>query len=564
MHKPTFAFIASCAFAVIPIGAVAASEPTVPLRQVVDEQIARGWELRKVEPSGPAADHEFLRRIYLDLIGRIPTVAEAQQFLDDPSANKRTELIDRLLDSPEYARHMQQVYSVVLMERRNDRHVTAAEWEAYLFESFSQNKPWDRLVSELLAADGTDANMRPAAKFYLDREADPHAIVRDIGRLFLGVNLQCAQCHDHPIVGDYLQKQYYGLFAFLNRSYLFTDAKEKKAYLAEKAEGDVTFSSVFEPDAGKQTTGPWLTGLEPLAEPVFAKGEEYLVAPAKDVRPVPKYSRREQLARTLPTASTAGFSKNIVNRLWAQMMGRGLVHPLEAHHSDNPPSHPELLDALAKHFEQTGYDIKAFLRELALSRTYQLSSIRPEGSSEDPIPEDSFAFAHLKPLWAEELGWSMMTAVGLLDAEMKAIEGAAKKKDPKFGAVLAQNPKWREKYLYERLRGNVAPFVRTYGSTAGQPEGEFQASLDQALFLANSGTIVNWLSPRNGNLIDRLVKTDDAQVAQQLYLAVFTRPPTAEEEQLVAAHLKESQDRTKALQELAWALVASAEFRFNH
>lgn len=565
MHAPAKHVLCCALVAWIGAGTLRA-DTDVPLRQTIDYHLARGWMLRHVEPAAPASDAEFLRRIYIDLTGRIPTVTQARQFLQDSDPDKRNRLVDQLLQSPEYARNMQQVYDVVLMERRRDRHVKQQEWGAYLYASFAENKPWDQLVSELLAADGTDEQTRPAAKFTLDREAEPHTMVRDIGRLFLGVNLQCAQCHDHPIVADYLQEQYYGLFAFLNRSFLFTDPKSKVAYVAEKAEGDVTFSSVFKPEAGKHTTGPRLIGLDPLTEPAFVKGTEYLVAPQKDIRPVPKYSRREQLARMLPTAATPGFTRNIVNRLWAQMMGRGLVHPLEAHHSDNPPSHPELLDALIEHFEASGFDIKHLLREIALSRAYQLSSQRPTpaSGSAEPVPADAFAYALLKPLWAEQLGWSVLTATGLLDTERQALEAAAKKKDPKFGAILAKDPDWQERQLFEKLGGHITQFVRTFGSTEGQPEGEFQASLDQALFLANSSPVVGYLSPRTGNLVDRLSKLKGSNAVEELYLSVYTRRPTPDETQLVTEHLANASDKTKALQELVWALIASAEFRFNH
>src|SRR5205823_1104756 len=183
---------------------------------------------------------------------------------------------------------------------------------------------------------------------------------------------------DHPLVTTYRQEHYYGLFAFFSRSFLFTDKGKKLAMLAEKADGDVSFQSVFLPKVSK-STGPRLPGGELLKEPALEKGKEYVVAPAKDVRPVPRYSRRAQLAGVLTGADNVRFKRTAADRLWALMMGRGLVHPVDFDHADNPPSHPQLLTLLADDLAARKFDVKGFLRELALSKTYQRSSIIPAG-----------------------------------------------------------------------------------------------------------------------------------------------------------------------------------------
>ena len=320
----------------------------------------------------PASDADFVRRVYLDLTGRIPTAAEARAFLDDPAPQKRPVLIDRLLASPQFTRHLANVLDVMLNERRADNGVPAAEWEKYLFDSVAANKPFDQLAREILGADGVDPVLRPAVKFYLDRHAESNLLTRDVGRTFFGVDLQCAQCHDHPLIDDYSQSEYYGLYAFLNRTSVFTDKKDKnKLYLAEKADGDVAFSSVFTKKASQ--TGPRLLGGDVIAEPVINKGEEYTVAPAADVRHVPKYSRRAQLATLATNGSNRFFNRNIANRLWAQMLGRGLVEPVDLFHSDNPPAHPQLLELLTDEIVALKFDMRAFLRQIALSQTYQRS-----------------------------------------------------------------------------------------------------------------------------------------------------------------------------------------------
>ena len=331
-------------------------------------------------PESPlCTDGEFLRRVYLDLVGRIPSAEEARKFLADPSPEKRTEIVDQLLAHPAYAQHMAQVVDLMLMERRADKYVKKAEWNSYLLTSFQQNKPFNQLAHEILAADGVDEKVRGPAKFYLDREAEPNLITREVGRMFFGMDLQCAQCHDHPSIDDYYQADYYGLFAFVSRSYLFQPDKKKPAVLAEKAEGDAKFKSVFTEEEG--STLPRLPGSVEIDEPNFAKEDAYQVKPdpkKKEVRPIPKHSRRQELANRATDGSNRVFNRNLANRLWAHMMGRGLVHPVDQHHSDNPPVQPQLLELLADELAKSKFDVKSMLRQLALSRTYQRSVDLPD------------------------------------------------------------------------------------------------------------------------------------------------------------------------------------------
>ncbi|MCA9102003.1 MAG: DUF1549 domain-containing protein, partial [Planctomycetales bacterium] len=346
--------------------------------------------------AAPSDDAEFVRRIYLDLAGRIPSADEARRFFADPAADKRERLIDLLLAGEDYPRRMQIFFDAMLMERRPDMHVPSPEWQAFLVDSFRENKPYHELVREVLSSDGSDVETRAAAKFYLDREADTNLLTRDVGRIFLGMDVQCAQCHDHPLISDYLQRDYYGIYAFLNRSYVFTSKNDKDATLAEKGEGDVTFTSVFTEETGSAV--PHLPDDAPIDEPKFADGEAYVVAPADNVRPVPKFSRREQLAALLASGQNERFRRNIANRLWGMMLGRGLVHPYDLDHSNNPPSHPELLDMLSAEFAAKNFDVKWYLRELALSQTYQRSSLLPEGiDPASPPAEDRYAVAILRP-----------------------------------------------------------------------------------------------------------------------------------------------------------------------
>ncbi len=387
-----------------------------PLHERIDEFTA-GASLGPVAP--PADDAEFLRRVYLDLVGTIPDAETARAFLADTSADKRTVLIDRLLADPRFARHMATTFDVMTMERRRQRRLPGPEWTVsderwreYLRQSFADDKPLNQLAREILAADGVDPALRPAVKFYFDRDGDPDLFAHDIGRLFFGRDLQCAQCHNHPLIDDYLQADYYGLKAFVNRGVLFDDKKDKKLYYAENAEGDVTFKSVFTGYA-RDYVLPKLPQDPPVDEPVLVAAEAYVVAPAKDVRPIPKYSRRAQLATLATDGSNAAFNRNLANRLWAMMMGRGLVHPLDMVHSANPAVESQLLTLLADELVKLKFDARSFLRKLALSQTYQRASEMPTPAD---LPVDAATGAATMATWTSQAEALATELPGLEDA----------------------------------------------------------------------------------------------------------------------------------------------------
>lgn len=554
---------------VLVAGVVAVGES---LHQKIDRTIESRLD---GEAAPPATDAEFLRRVYLDLAGMIPTSAEARAFLDDPSAFKRKMLIDRLLDAPGYARRMQDVFDAMLMERRDDTYVPASQWQDFLRRAFAENLPYNQLVTRILSADGSDPTTHGAAKFYLDRLADPNALTRDVGRMFLGRDFQCAQCHDHPLIDDYKQAHYYGIFAFLNRTSLL-EIDTKNAMLTEKADGDVTFTSVFKKKVTHKT-GPRILDGPPVAEPGVPKGAEYLVSLNKQKKTpaIPRYSRRAELARRLTADDVPEFRHNIVNRLWALMMGRGLVHPVDLHHSENPPADAELLELLAREFLAMGYDVKSFLRELALTRVYQRTSEAPPGAStgDEGGGTSRFVVASLKAETPEQLAWSVMQGLGVVAQTQIQVEEKLDGHDPKLRAIFQTDARRRalratmiEERVHDALRRNVAAFERQFAAAPGQPQEPTEPTVHQALFLSNGGQIQNWLAPSTGSLVGRLAAmTDVPAIADELYLSLYTRRPTDEERTEVVRHLADrGKERVSALQELAWALLASTEFRFNH
>jgi len=364
--------------------ASAASIATCPSWLCGDEPLSRRIDRAitdaHVGPLSPLAnDYEFARRVHLDFVGRSPSIDEVRSFVTDTDPEKRRELIDRLLASTEFDKYFARALDITLMERRGGARISQTQWMKFLRDAVSQQWPLDRIVQQVIRADGKDGS-RGAAKFLIEREVEPNALTRDIGRIFFGRDLQCAQCHDHPNIADYTQGEYYGIYAFVDRSYLFEDPKDnKKSYVGEKADGDPQFKSVFEPDADDSTATPsLLSGLTLEIEPPLGSDDAYVVPPSKSAAAVPTFSRRAQLARLITHPANQHFARNMANRLWAHLMGRGLVHPLDFHHSDNPPTHPALLQMLADEFAASGFDYRELLRQIAQSDAYQRSIDMPE------------------------------------------------------------------------------------------------------------------------------------------------------------------------------------------
>ena len=531
-----------CSAASILCGTVLpAAEPT--LHERIDELI-------EAAADGPLAkradDAEFLRRVYLDLAGRIPSLVETQSFLNDAAIDKRVALIDQLLGGPEFPKRMSSLFHVMLMERLGEDEA----WVKYLQDSFAENKSWSQMAREMANPNAEDEATRGSAFFlskrlenYGQNPVDYPGLVRDVGRLFLGVDVQCAQCHDHLFVDDYKQVDYQGLYGFLGTTVLRQDVKFPAVgenLLAKK----VDFKSVFVLE--ENVTGPRLPGGEEVAIPTFAKGEEYLSPPDKKTRfpGVPKFSPLQELAARLPDHPS--FGRNISNRLWWVMTGRGLVMPLDLHHSDNPATHPELFELLGKALAARDYDMRWFIRELALSETYQRSSELPDAV--DSVSETSYRIALEKPLSMEQLLAAMLQANW--NGDVPALVGDA----PSEGA-----PNTDVKALQER-------FSQAFANPPREPEVGFAPSVKAALFLLNDDVVLSWLEPSDTNLVGRLNQlADPAQITDELYLSVLTRRPSEEELAESKAYLaSHPSDRAAAIGRLAWALLASTEFCVNH
>jgi hypothetical protein len=511
-----------------------------PLHVRIDAQIAAKANGRPA--AGRTDDAEFLRRISLDLTGQIPTAGDARNFLADAAPDKREKVINAFLAGNDYPRRMTEAMHVMLMERNGDH----PEWAKFLQTAFEKNKPWDQIVREILYPNPDDETARGAAFFWTKRlehygenPVDLPGLTRDVGRLFLGLDLQCAQCHDHLFIDDYKQVDFQGLFAFVSHTTIRSDVKFP-AVAEPLVQKKLAFASVFK--KVKQETGPRLPFGTEVEIVMPAQGEEYEFPPdkSKNFPGVPKFSPLKVLAAQLPRSDNPLFTKNIVNRLWFLMMGRGIVHPLDLHYAGNPPSHPELLDLLAQEFAAQQFDIKWLLLELALTETYQRSSLLPEGIED--LPAEGFLVANEKPLSAEQLLRSVLQATG------------------EWPRVL---PNPAETAEFDKVRER---FVKAFANPPREPETQFAPSVKAALFILNDAVVLGWLKPQGGNLVERLAgMTDPATLADELYLSVLSRLPSAEERADVAAYVeKHAAERPKALGQLVWSLLASTEFSVNH
>jgi len=315
-------------------------------------------------------DSVFARRVAIDLTGMPLSIDKLKSFLEDKSSDKRAKLVDELLATPQSARHLATWLSMILLERRSAKVANEDLWTAYLIDHVRNDKPLTELTNDLLTATGEEGPKQVAARFLMDREAEPNLLTRDVGRVFLGRDMQCNQCHDHPLVDGYLQNDYQSLLAFLQPTSVATVklAGKDKTLLTEKNGGRVLFDSVFIKD-DSLLTGPALFGLPPVTDPEIKPGNEYVQRQSPSTVAKPVASRRAALASQI--VRSPYFAQNWSNRIWSIAFGRGVIHPPDFTHPENPPVDAELLKSLSEAFAAGGYRIKPVLRAIVLSRPYQ-------------------------------------------------------------------------------------------------------------------------------------------------------------------------------------------------
>lgn len=498
-----------------------------------------------------ATDFEFLRRIFLDLTGEIPAPSDVTDFVGSSSVNKRTELIDRLLKDERYPRRMSELFNVMLMERRG----TDPAWKRFLVDSFKTNRHWDSLVKTIIQPDLANENEQGAGYFltkrlekYGQNPTDFPGLASDIGRLFMGVDLACAQCHDHLFIDEYRQSDFQGLYAFVTNTFIRTDT-QFPAIGQKVMKKPLEFQSVFEEEMF--TTGPRLPGGVELEVPEYDNKNEFAVAPDPQSKApgVPAFNPLHYLASTLPTSKNPRFQINLVNRIWASMMGTGLVWPLDQHHNDNPATHPKILSLMAAEFAQHDFDIKWLIRQLMLTKAYQRSSILLSPLGDIQKAEAEYRVFRERALSPEQLMWSVLKATGTESRYPIELEGDSK----------------LETTLPTTIEQVAEHFIASFANPPREPEVEFAPSVRGSLFLLNSELVQSWVNNGGDNSTEQLLKiSDNTEVIDSLYITVLSRPPTPVELNNMREFLLSHPNRPDAIAQLVWALLSCNEFLINH
>ncbi len=504
--------------ALVPRSEPIANYPDLPEFNFLDGPVYRKLRTLNILPSGPASDADFLRRVSLDVIGTLPTAEASRQFLADDRTDKRRLLVDSLLARPEYADFWALKWADVLrVDRQALGHRRAYEYYQFLRTSVATNKPYDRLCREIVAARGP-LSEQPGGSFY-KVVTNPGTMASTLSQVFLGVRIECAQCHHHPF-DRWSQTDYLGM----------------QAHFTQMAFKTVLGGEVLISNPGAAVTHP-RTGQEVFAHPLGT--ENPTGNPAGD--------RRQLLAYWMTADDNPWFARNFVNRMWAHFMGRGLVEPIDDMRLTNPPSNPELLDALAKSFVESEYDVKQLVRTICASRVYQTSSTPNDTNRKD---DQNYSRALLKRPSAEVLFDAVCQVTGV---------------EEKFAGTPAG-------YRAVQLWDSQVPhyFLKLFGRpsrvTSCECERTIEPSVAQVLHVLNSPEIQDKLSHDGGRVaqLERDV-SDDGVVVDELFLTFFSRYPSLEERTASAAYLKKRPDnRRGAVEDLAWSLLNTVEFVFNH
>jgi hypothetical protein len=514
----------------LPLGAPVENLPAP--RNYIDEHVFAKLKKMGLPPSAPSDDATFLRRVTLDIAGRLPTIAEAKQFLANTDANKRDALIDTLLASTDYADHFANKWSALLRNKQTSPlHKRGTfSFHAWIRDSLAENKPFDQFVREIISASGDLTENPPVAWFR--QVNNPNAQLEDTAQLFLGTRLQCAQCHHHPYE-KWSQDDYYSLAA------VFTQTGRKGG--SQPGE-EIIFHRRGNPSATNKKTK------KPVAP--AALGAKLKLTSDDDPR--------EALATWMSSPENPYFAKCLVNRYWKHFFNRGLVEPEDDMRETNPPTNPELLNALAHHFVESNFDLKKLVRTICQSRAYQFSSIPNEHNKVDKL---SYSRYYAKRLSAETLYDSVAT---LLNAEIK-FEGVP------VGTKAIQLPD----NSFNSSSYFLTVFGRPDSTSACECERSQEASLAQALHLLNSKDIQDKLVADTSRpaLLAKDTSSDDDKI-RSLYLLALAREATPDEIKTGVAHIQKktaglAADKLPAAKRVAyediiWALLNTKEFLFNH
>lgn len=526
--------------------ATLASEIDRPVEALVDRHVDDLLRERGVTPAPAAPDDVLVRRTTLDLVGRIPTPDEVRAFRESSDPDRRRALVDRLLESPDFILHQAREFDRLL------RGGTSSDLTEYFRHALERGRSWDQIFTELMRGTSSDPETPDPARYLRDRIRDLDRLTNAVSVDFFGINVSCAQCHDHPLVPTWTQDHYFGMKSFFVRTF------ENGGFIGERSHGQISFKNTE--GVEKRASLLFLTGetVEEPPEVVPDAKERQLqkkllekLKKEKQPPPPPEFSRREQLIRLgLDSSRTPYLSRSLVNRVWARFLGRGLVEPLDQMHAANPPSHPALLDELARDFRDHGHDLRRLVRGLVLSEAYARSSTwNQEGEPPEPPAPELFAVGIVRPLTPHQFAYSLRVA----------------STNPEILASSLPAPQ-----LEKRLRSLEESSRKLVPSLS--PAGEnFQVNVDEALYLSNSPEVHASLidSSSGDSLTGHLGQLrDPGELVNTAVWNIFNRPPSDEEIELLTGFLtdcsKAEEGSSPACEQLVWALLTSTEFRFNH
>ncbi|MCA9025650.1 MAG: DUF1549 domain-containing protein [Planctomycetaceae bacterium] len=500
-------------------------------RDPVDRHLLAAWNRLGIEPSPPADDATFVRRVTLDICGRLPRTEEVQAYLDDPHPDKQARLIDRLLDDPGYASYFALKWADILQNRgrgysTSKQRQGTALFAAWIRDAIADNLPYDRFVAEILTATGSQETNPPTVWYRTVRTEQEY--VESVSQAFLGVRLQCAQCHHHP-TEQLSQDDYYGLAA------VFSRVGRKGGFAdAEVPTNEVIFlkpsGETIQPRTGE------VMSPRPLGGPDFSNSS---------------YSDpRHEFVHWMIAPDNPYFAQTMANRIWAHFLGRGIIHPIDDARSTNPPSNPALLEALTQEFVASGYDVKHLIRICANSYAYHLSMV-PTASN----AEDRQCFARFSP--------RRLPAEVLLDAFSDTL--GVPTKFPGSGGEFLTGTRAID-LPDEAVDSNFLDvFGRPARSSACECERVDAPALGQALELVSSPLIQEKLASPDGFAAELAAGSKShAENVHSAFLRIFSRPPRPEEVAVAVDFLEGQEDASTAYQSLLWSLLATNEFLFNH
>ena len=502
--------------------------PNPPANNLVDTHVYAKLKMMNIAPSGLCTDDEFVRRAFLDCVGRMPTPDEVKAFLADKDAKKRDKLIEKLVDLPEFADFWALKWADVLRSSRKTIQLKGSyAFQAWLRESFQKNVPMDAMVRAIITSSGNTFNNPPANYYRIAK--DPTSLAETTAQLFLGVRMQCAKCHNHPFE-KWTQDDYYGMAAWFAR----VKTKPEPVVGAKPAKNGPGAEVIFVSRDGEVTQPRTKQTMKPRYPGIG------------DVDVKPGEDRRSGLADWLTSPGNPFFAKSVANRVWFHLMGKGIVDPVDDFRDSNPSCNDELLDALAKDFADSKFDMKRLVKTIMKSRTYQLSA-QPNDTNRD----DGKYFSHAVT--------KLLTAEQLLDALCDATAVPEKFAGLPAGTRAIQLPDGEVNH----------PFLKTFGQPARELacecERESDGNLAQALQLINGPTVNEKIRNPNNRLGKLLgAKMTDDAILTDLYYAALSRPPFDDEKKLALAHIAKGADKRKAWEDVLWALINTREFLFRH